>query len=296
MHLSLLLVVLPLAGCTKIPQANPEFSDAVQYLFQAFEAPPQDVAFAIRELEGQIYQGMDVASKNVNDRALAPEVLTKADVKGIERPGRDLANALPVAVAALSPHGPDEHKRIHMLVDHTPVEPYSPEYYERTFLEGADCWLDKSCEFLRVENELTKENALMTVDYWFPKDYRWVDLNLPDPADVPDGEEAVNTGEPRWAFIARSWTTEVFPGRKDNAEIQQSYSIDIWVPRDGGGYTAGKGAEFETDSTGGGSLRMLCLWAETEFGLSVSDDMVSGTTRNGIDNNFRAADEWLDEN
>ena len=295
MRPALLILTLAASACTKVPAADPEFSDAVRYLFQSFEAPPAEVAFAIRELEAQVYQSMDVSAKNVNDRALLPEALADADIGDLERPDRPLANALPVAVASLSPYTPDEHTNIHMLVDHTPVEPYSPEFYERTFLEGRDCWQSRDCEYLRVENELTKQNLLMTVDYWFPKDYRWIDLNLPAPSEVPDGAEAVNDGEPRWAFIARSWTTEVFPGRKDNAEIQQSFSIDIWVPRDGGGWVS-KGSDAPTDSTGGGSLRMLCLWAETALGINTTEDQVIATTRNGIDTNFKAADDWLEAN
>ncbi|MFT4625557.1 MAG: hypothetical protein ACI8PZ_004225 [Myxococcota bacterium] len=292
----MLIPTLALAACVKVPAADPEFSDAVRFLFRAFDDDPATVAFAIRELEAQVYQSMDVSAKSVNDRALLPERLTTEDVAGLDRPNRPVGDALPVAVAGLSPFSPKEHTPIHLLVDHTPVEPYSPKYYEREFVEGRNCWADRDCDYLRTRNDLTKENALMTVDYWFNKDYRWIDLNLPDPSELAEGEEAVNDGKPRWAFMARAVNAESFSGRKDNAWIYQSFSIDIWVPRDGEGYIAGKKAEFESDSSGGGSLRMLCLWAETEFGLKVSDDVVIGTTRGGIDNNFQAADDWLAEN
>jgi hypothetical protein len=54
--------------------------------------------------------------------------------------------------------------------------------------------------------------------------------------------------------------------------------------------------EWEGDSTGGGVLRMLSLWTETEFkGLNVSDDTVVATVRKGIEDNFIAADAYLSE-
>ena len=63
-------------------------------------------------------------------------------------------------------------------------------------------------EFLRTENPLVKDNAVMTLEYTLWKDFRWVDLNLPAPSDVPDGETATNDGEERWALVSTSWMQE----------------------------------------------------------------------------------------
>jgi len=288
-------------GCAKAPpEAGEDFSDAVRSLLRNLEGDEGTLAMLMRQLEEEVYLGMDVESGSANDRALTPDLLEPADVEGLDRPDRSLGKAIPVAVATVSPHHIDDHPKIQLLEDHTPVEPYSPEYYDRTFLDGQDCWADRSCEWLRTTNDLTKENILMTVDYAFDKDFRWVDLNTPDPTE--EDPNPVNEGEPRWGYIARSWTTEEYPGRKDNATIHQSYTIEAWIPRGGTGFIRGKGdknlddGDWTTDSKGSGTLRMLCLWSETSFdGLSVTDDQVAATTRTGIDNNFNAADSWLDD-
>jgi hypothetical protein len=163
------------------------------------------------------------------------------------------------------------------MSDQTPVEPYSPTFYERTFLEGADCWGDASCAELSTDNDLIKENLLMTIDVDFRKDFRWIDLGLPDPSEVPEGEPAVNPGEPRWAFIGRSWQDRSLAGRNDNAWVHQSYTVEVWIP------------------DGGETLRMLCLWSETELdGLNFTDEQVIATTRSGIDRNFQAVDAFLE--
>lgn len=289
-------------GCKDAPPANPEFDDAVAFAFSNFDADTDEVAYAVRALEEQVYLSMDVEASSAADRGLTLSPLTDEHVTGLEHPGRDLSRALPVAVAALSPHDIALHPQVQLLEDHTVVEPYSPTFYERTFLDGESCWEQGSCERLSTFNDLIKENALMEVRYNFLKDFRWIDLNLPDPSTAPDGEVAVNEGEPRWAYIARSWTTEEFSGESDNTHLRQSFTVEMWLPRDGGGFVRdgseinADGGEWTADSTGGGTLRVLALWSETEFdGLDIGDDLVIRTTRAGIDKNFKAADDWLTE-
>jgi hypothetical protein len=297
----LLLCSLSLFACRKpLPPANPEFSDALVFAFMSLEGPAADMAFALRQLEYETYANVDVLADKTNDRSLAPDRLTEEDIGSIEHPGRPVEDAIPVAVVDVSGHKPTDHQHIQMLADQTPLEPYSPEHYIRTFVEGEDCWIDQECDWLRTWNDLTKENLLMTLDYQFGKDFRWIDLNLPDPSTLEEDEEAVNTGEPRWAFVSRSWNEEEFSGRKENSHVHQSYTLDVWLPRDGGGYLYSSdtvNGEWTADSTGGGTLRVTSLWAETSFdGVSFSDDAVAATMREGIQKNIDAAEEWLTEN
>ena len=287
------LASLAFVACGKAPdEAPPEFSDAIVYLFQHFEGDEADLAYVASQLEAQIYTSMDVEATNANDRALTPRRIRADEVGSITRPDRDPLLALPVAVAGISPYTPDEHKIIQMLVDHTPVEPYSPDLYTRTFLEGEDCWLERDCAFLRTHQDLIKKNLLMEIPYGFPKDFRWVNLN----AHIPDSE-------PRWGYFMRAWNEEVFSGEKGKNHIMQSFSVQIIIPRDGGGFIRDESTvnvddgEWVGDSTGGGLLQMLSVWAETDLGgLNPSDDTVAATTRTGIDKNFKAATTWLDEN
>ncbi|MBN2800059.1 MAG: hypothetical protein JXX28_13020 [Deltaproteobacteria bacterium] len=278
-----------LTGCASAPPpANPEFSDSLRYVFASFEGDEADLAFAIRALEDAVYTSMDVTASSAADRALTPEHLTAEDIAGLDNPGLPLEEALPVAVAGISPYGLDAHAPIQLLKDQTPVEPYSPEYYDRTFLEGEDCWLDRSCPVLRTHNDLIKDNFLMTVPYEFPKDFRWVNLALPDPGD-PDALTADEA--PRWAYLARSWITEPAAGDGGDVTIEQFFSMDVWIPRDGRGLLLDEGA----DSEGEGLVRVMSLWSETTFdSISFTDDQVAATTRAGMDDIFKAADQWIE--
>jgi hypothetical protein len=163
-------------------------------------------------------------------------------------------------------------------VDQTPVEPGSPNLYQRSFLEGTDaCWADGGCEFLRTRNHLTKENIVLgEITYDMPKDYRWIDLALPDPSTVPEGEEPVNEGTPRWGLVARSWVEAEAWNVDGDRAILQSYSLEIWAP-------------------GEGTLRMLALWAESDTGGEIDEAIIANTTRSGIDDIFQAQEAWMSD-
>ncbi len=302
-RLSLVIAVLA-SGCSrKSPLAEPEFSDAARYTLQNFEGTDVDLAYTLRAFEESVYLTMDAESENVIDRALIVEALTESDVADLEHPDLDVSAALPVAVAGISKYTPAEHQLIHLLVDHTPVEPYSPDHYVRSFHEDTElCWQDQGCTRLLTTNELTKKNALMEIPFTLQKHYRWIDLNLPPPSEFEDGDELpTQTEDPRWGFIARSWTTDIYEGEGGNTAIEISFSAEVWLPREGRGFvrtsedTNFEDGEWTTDSTGGGTLHLLAVWAQTRLGFAASDDVVIGTTRSGIDNNMVAAEEWLIE-
>ncbi|MBJ93629.1 MAG: hypothetical protein CMP23_04055 [Rickettsiales bacterium] len=293
--------LLQLTACRAAPPANPSFNDAIQFAFRDFETEePARLAFALRQLERELYLGVDIEASNNLNRSLTPAELSEDDLIGLEHPGRDVSTAQPLALATLSQHPIERHRQIPLLLDQRPVEPGSPDYYERSFLAGTEaCWEQRGCEFLRTVNDLTKDNILLTITYTLPKDYRWIDLALPDPASEPSPD--AQPAESRWAYIARSWTTDRAVDESNDRAIEQSYSFEIWLPRDGRGFlrdgseaNAGEG-DWTSDSSGGGTLRMIALWAETEIGADLSEELVAYATRGGVDDIFTAQEDWLDQ-
>jgi hypothetical protein len=285
----LLAATALLCACEPPPAADPEFSDAAVFAFVEFESEqPADLAFALRKFEETIYTSMDLEAAPSRDRAVVPEALTTPDLADIDHPDRDPEAALAIGVAKLSAFEPDPHTGYILLDDQVPVEPGSPDHYDRTFFQGRDCWADRGCEYLFTDNALTKQNALLTITYDLRKDYRWIDMGLPDPSSVPAGETPVNPGDPRWALAARSWLDEEAYGDAGANAILQSYTIEVWIPRDGAGYV-GAGV----DSTGGGLLRAMVLWSEAELSVTDDEDLILNTTRGGIDDIFDGQEAWL---
>ena len=279
-------VVLLLSGACRrsSPEADAELATGLGWLFANFEGDEQDLGPVLRGLENQTYLSLELEG-GVVPRSLEPALLVDADLDGLTHPDRDLTAALPMAVARLSDFDGDAHNEVVLMADQVPVEPYSPDLYDRTFVEGEDCFGDRSCSTVRTVNDLIKKNPLMEVRYTLHKDFRWVDMSDDD--------------TPRWATIARSWVEESTSGSSGKSTIQQAYSIEYTIPRDGRGFVAAEAPEgtvVEHDSDASGAFRLQALWSETTFqGLNIGDDTVKGTIRAGIDKNFKAADEFLEE-
>ncbi|MFN7144012.1 MAG: hypothetical protein ACK4YP_09565 [Myxococcota bacterium] len=258
------MILALLVACTPPEEAPVEFSDAARYGLQHFDdEAPDALSPPILALEEEIYASLDMTSQTSADRALEMEVLTEEDVAGVEHPDRDPALAVPpTAVARESAFGLDDHVRIATRTDLSPMEPASPNLYARTLVDGGDCWADRGCAFLRTENRIRKENAVMNLEYDLNKDYRWVAL--------ADGREAI---------AARSWQKESATGESGATTFWQSFTFEIFVPRDDGTV-----------------LRMMALWSESELSPPVSEETTALFQLTGIDDIFETHDEWLTEN
>lgn len=291
---------LSLAGCKAAPRANPEFDDAARYLVRVFESGTDaERAYGVRELERQAYLNMELEAGDAAKRAVTPANLQPEDVADLERPQRDLALNLPLALGFLSDFPVQDHAEVFLLTDMTPVEPSSPDIYQRSFLEGEDCWTTPGCSVLRTVNDVERKNVLYELRFDLYKDYRWIDLSLPDPADLEPGEEPSSTEDPRWAIQVRSWVPVAVEG--DGATLWQSFATEVWIPRDCRGFVRDgseenlDGGTWTTDScTGdGGTLRVQALWTETELGTEVGDDVKQAATRGGIESHYEATEDWL---
>ncbi len=263
------MLLFALFGCANPADAPPAFSDAARYGLLHFDdlnvegAEADALAAPLLSLEAQIQSELEMDSEVSADRALALEPLAAEDVAGIPHPDRDPAAALPpVALARTSIFPLEAHVQIALRTDLSPMEPNSPEIYTRSFTDGEDCFATAECVFLRTENDVLKQNAIMEIRYPLFKDYRWVDL-----------------GDGRHAMAARSWMPESATGEDGGTTIWQSFTLEIFVP--------------QADDT---TVRMMALWSETEFSISISEDAVESTSLVGIDDIFQAHDEWLVEN
>ncbi|MCP4809604.1 MAG: hypothetical protein GY884_30060, partial [Proteobacteria bacterium] len=141
MRLLLVLLLVPLAACSLPPRGNPEFDDATAFAFLQFDVESQaDMAFAMRQLEQQLYLSVDLDADSSEFRALSPAALTDDMLEGLERPDRPAENLRAVTVIRAGTHAPEEHVAYITLADQLPVEPSSEDHYDRVLAEGGDCW------------------------------------------------------------------------------------------------------------------------------------------------------------
>ncbi len=244
-------------------EAPTELNDLRTYLFANFESEDQEVlSTGLCNLD-VFFQGVDL-EQDFSDLAYSLEPLAEEDLEGIVHPDADPSLTLPVGLVAASAFTPLEHVQVILLEDQTPVEPNSPNHYEREFTEPADpqCFDGAECQLLRSMNDIVKENFLMTIPYEMHKDYRWVEM--------------CEEGSGSWGILARSWCEEEAWGEGGDNAILQSYSIDVFLPSDTG------------------AVRFMALWSQSDI-PGFGDDTIEYSIKLGMYQVFDATDEYLEE-
>ena len=249
-----------LFACPVAPDATADFSDAaIGALMHFDDEDPAILITAVEALEQQVYESVDPAIDDFNLRGLTPARLDDAAIAGMVHPDRDPALGVPVALTWVSPHAPEKHDAITLLDDLVPVEPASPEKYDRAFDEGGDCY-PSECEFARTTNDVRRQNILFTMDQQTKKDFRALRV------------------EDREFRLSRGWFERSFSNEEGTATIEQSYTIEVWLTHDDG------------------ALRVQITWVETVFtNMEYDDDLVAATLRLGIDSQFDQHDKWISE-
>jgi len=257
--------LLALQACKSPPPAPEELDELAAYLFANFESEEYAVLEAgVGNMEA-FFQDVDMEA-GYADRAYSLSVLTEDEVSDVERPDRSLQMMLPVGMVAESPHPPERHAWGITQSDQTELEPASPNHYVRSFVEPTDAsgFPDREHIVQRTMNDIHKENLVMDVRYDMHKDFRWVELREP--------------GSEEWAVLGRAWITEAAEGSSGAVILEQSFSIDVFMPRG--------------DDR---AIRFMGLWSDTTI-EGVGPDVIEGTIKLGVHQMFNATDEFLEEN
>lgn len=250
---------LLLLACTPPIQAPDDLDGLSSYFFTAF--PEEDPA----ALEAGVVSLLDFAAtadlsaNDWKDRSWTLTAFGREAVEGLVDHDHDPADGFGVGVMLASAHPVADHIQYVPMVDQRPLEPSSPDHYERSFPEGEDaqCFVDGDCSDLFAINSVERKNVLYTVWYELQKQWRWV--------DTPDGV----------ASVARSWNTdEAHDG--DNVHLYQGYSIDLHIP------------------WGSGTLRYQASWQSSDV-YGVSDEIIGATLGDGIDDALSTQEDWIGE-
>ncbi len=264
------LVLLAL-GCKPPADAPTELDELTVFLFRNWEAQEEGaLEMGMFNLQAHFASmDLDVA---YGDRSYQIENLATDDLVGVSPPdGADPADCYGIGLVAGSAFTPEQNSQAIVLVDQTPVEPFAPDVYERIFLDPADpsCFPTRDCLVLRTNNVIIKKNSLMEIPYEMIKDYRWVEL-------AEDGLPGTGV----FGILGRTWLEERGVGENGNNTIEQSYSIDVFLPGAHGGWQA---------------YRYLGLWNETT-GAVEDPDAVMQLALWGMSGMFEETEAWLGEN
>ena len=136
----------------------------------------------------------------------------------------------------------------------------STKSHGRTYLEGADCCAEGTCDYLDTDAEIRKE-TIADVWYDYEKEFRTYELD--------DG---------RKVMASRGYMPDLYPGDKGGTSWDQIFTLELWVthPDD----------ESKT-------WRWYSIWSKAHIG--VGDTLYIGAVKSGIDDGFKRADLWIDD-
>ena len=263
-----LLPLLVLVACAPAsPEAPTELSELARFLYAQHENEDPEV---LAEGLGNLAQLLDEVDLEADpeERSWIPQPLEASDLVGLQRPeDRDLAALLTISLAGPSRFPVADHALQQVQSDQLPAEPTATRYIRTiTAPEDPACFVAGDCDRLRTNNDVRRENFLMSVDFVFDKDFRWSFIG----ADDGSGDERNR------AIVGRSWFEQSFPGDNGNTMLWQSYSLDLWL-----------------DDGSGGAQRFQTLWSESQV-VDISEDVIRNVLRNSIDDIFVEGDTAIE--
>lgn len=219
MRLSVFLIVGLEVGCVHTVDAPVELTTLSPKMF----ADQDDADLLSEDLDG-LASWLD-SRESVEDGYILPPMPESGVVDITRPPNTSLGNTIGGLADAQSTATLQQQVDFILLADQTVVNPDDYSTFDRTFLEGEDCFGDGSCDRLVTENDMVKTADFgVTIPYFYFKDYQRVTF-----VDA-DGTE-------RNAVVSRGWIEEegweeVDPEKADQEPkngLVQSYTLDVFM-------------------------------------------------------------------
>jgi hypothetical protein len=259
--MKMLTLLLFFAGCKKEAIVAPaELEELCPYLFRNHD-DPEALAVGLASLQ----TWLDGRGAVADDAGYILQPLTEEDVAAVEHPDRDLADALGGAADAISAASLDQHTAFILLPDQSVVNPDDYPKFDRTFVEGGDCFADGGCDLLRTTNDMIKSKFNIDIPYQYPKDYRRIFF-------------ATETEEARVGVVSRGWVAEESLSEGGANGILQSFTLDVFLG--------------QPDGT---VHRVQALWTEAKLSFDPGDTYMQEEIVRGLHDVFDDTDEAIVE-
>ena len=258
-HFTLTILTCALAaGCARERDPAPtEMVDLVRFLFANWE-DEELLPEAVDNLGRWLVDNVDTEEA---EDGLRLDPLAPADIGSVTHPDTSLAELIGATGSARSAFPLEDHAGYLILPDQTFSNPSQYKKYDRTITAGdPEGFATGADRILRTETAVETSTLGVTIPYVLMKDYRWV------------------TGEAHEAVVGRAWVEERFCNDGGGNCLEHTYSVDLF-------YADGPDA----------SMRMTASWSHVEASISVPDDTLVASLAMGIQNVFRACEEFLVE-
>ncbi|MGC6492958.1 MAG: hypothetical protein ACON5B_08965 [Myxococcota bacterium] len=257
-RLAPLMLVVLCTACRPSLEA-PEDLDALSRFLFAHADDADDALLVEGLLNLEPFLDPIKADAALPDRSWSLTALTLEEAQTATEPPRSLDEVQAVGIALPSVHAVMAHVDVAMREDQTPVES-TAAWYDRVFLDepNGDCFRDRSCDRIRTNNIVRRDNLLISIDFEQRKDFRWLTLGDRD------------------AVLARAWFEQSWEGDAGATTLWQNYGLEALL-----------------EQPDGSTHRYQVIWSDADV-RGIGDDLVLNTLRAGADGIWRDTDKLLD--
>ena len=201
------------SGCKRPAEAPAELDELCAYLYTHIDDDDDEALVAgLENLDVWLAAHLDETLEGYT-----VENLDQETVNALDDQDRDITGLLGAAVGSDSAFSVTDITMATAIEDQMVVFPDTYNEYERTYVTDEDCFEDRSCDTLEVENfTISKYAGLITVTSENTGQYRWV-------------ETASGV-----AMIQRTWLHEPAQIEPAIAALQEQFYLTVTLPIDNG--------------------------------------------------------------
>jgi hypothetical protein len=207
------LLLLALCACRPPPQAPEDLYDLAAYLYDhGWDEDQEALRLGLEQLGGWLEDHPEAALEGYEVGALSEQTLDAVDEQD-----RTTEGMVGLSLSRLSHHPIEDSTWALVSVAQDEIFPGTFADYERSYLSGPDCFVDRSCDRMEAMEELHSTFPL-GLETWSTahNQYVWVEL------------------EGGWAMVHRTWQLEPPQTSSNLMSVEEQAYLNLFVPgRDG---------------------------------------------------------------
>ena len=205
------LLFLPaLVACRAPAEAPEDLRELAAYVYgHAWDEDQEALVLGLEQLTSWLEANEELAYEGYEVDKLSEETIDALDDQD-----RTTTEMLGLSLTRLSHHPIEDSTWALVAVDQAEIFPKTFKEYEREYLSGPDCFLDRSCERMEAMEELHSEFAGGLLETWSTahNQYVWADL------------------EGGTAMVHRNWQVDPPEVSTDLMKVDEQAYLNLFVP------------------------------------------------------------------